>query len=861
MTKILKQYTIVPDFLYVERSADRQLRVIIDDMQRPGYVLVSRQMGKTNLLLNAKKKYETSNDIFVYIDLSNQLNNEKECFENIVNTAIDTHEEIFSEIRENIIKLRANNNKSYQLAHLDELRVLLNHISGKLIIILDEIDALTKTQYSDNIFAQIRSVYFNRLNYPILNRLTYILSGVVEPTDIIKNPKISPFNIGQKIYLDDFSKDEFIAFLTKSQLLNKLSGDVIERIYYWTNGNPRITWDLCYALEEIEVDVININNVDAIVDKIYLTSFDRPPIDNIREIVKNDGDLRDGIVQLHYNKGLELSDKIKSKLYLAGIINYEDKNVIIKNEIIKNSLSIDWLNKIEEEEKGLLKIALELQDKYDFKGSLEAFERYLQNNQFDSPGKNIYYYYMGYAAYRISNFEKAHNYLSLSIFDKNKDNNWYYTLLNLKGLNYLYLKRDLNECSRIFKEVIDAKKYDEIYYRSILNYIFVLKRLNFEKFKDEIISNYQEIINMQQSEDSNFDIHLINEFKMTSYFNLAEILNQVKENEGAIKNYNFALYLADSIIKPTILLRKYTISSKEQKKEIFIEILNFLNTVSILPEFIDPEKSMDFNADRLIEFSYYIFSDFNDDFPLLIPHLKSISDSYGEILLNLVYFGFNKKDEIDRVLFIINDLYKNIDNKAYNFTPNLVQTVYQLNALLTKDINLSVKYINVFKDNRTLEISNLDFEIFSQAIGFYIKKQDYNSALQFISIIESVKKDVPKKELINYLLINHYKSVAYYNKNRYLAVNISKEIINTINNTSSEDLSKSNLIQNNLKGLKEIANKIISTQATVQIPIMPSRKYSRNEIVEVIYKGESQKKKIKFKYIENDYKSGKCIIV
>jgi hypothetical protein len=64
-----------------------------------------------------------------------------------------------------------------------------------------------------------------------------------------------------------------------------------------------------------------------------------------------------------------------------------------------------------------------------------------------------------------------------------------------------------------------------------------------------------------------------------------------------------------------------------------------------------------------------------------------------------------------------------------------------------------------------------------------------------------------------------------------------------------------------LKGLKEIANKIISTQATVQIPIMPSRKYSRNEIVEVIYKGESQKKKIKFKYIENDYKSGKCIIV
>ena len=62
MSYKLKSYTIVPDSLYVERKADLQLHGIVEAMQRPGYVLVSRQMGKTNLLLRAKRKWENSRD-------------------------------------------------------------------------------------------------------------------------------------------------------------------------------------------------------------------------------------------------------------------------------------------------------------------------------------------------------------------------------------------------------------------------------------------------------------------------------------------------------------------------------------------------------------------------------------------------------------------------------------------------------------------------------------------------------------------------------------------------------------------------------------------------------------------------------
>jgi len=108
MSKILKPYTIIPPDLYVQRDADRQIKNIIKDMGRPGYVLVSRQMGKTNLLINAKRRLETKDDAFVYIDLSSHFENAKSCFENIIDTALETYKDKFVIISDKISKRRKN---------------------------------------------------------------------------------------------------------------------------------------------------------------------------------------------------------------------------------------------------------------------------------------------------------------------------------------------------------------------------------------------------------------------------------------------------------------------------------------------------------------------------------------------------------------------------------------------------------------------------------------------------------------------------------------------------------------------------------------------------------------------------------
>ena len=86
-SKILRSLTVIPDSLYIERDADHQVRYIVAEMGRPGYVLVARQMGKTNLLLHAKRSLENDSDVFLYMDVSNPIPDIRGFFRSIIDVA------------------------------------------------------------------------------------------------------------------------------------------------------------------------------------------------------------------------------------------------------------------------------------------------------------------------------------------------------------------------------------------------------------------------------------------------------------------------------------------------------------------------------------------------------------------------------------------------------------------------------------------------------------------------------------------------------------------------------------------------------------------------------------------------------
>ena len=343
MVKRLRSLTVIPEALYVEREADRQLEGIVANMGRPGYVLVARQMGKTNLLLHARRR-AVDLGLFVYLDLSNSFPDLRSFLRNIIDVALESTSNL-GEVARNIRLARTNLDRLPHKEHEWELRSLLADIDGKLVICLDEIDSLTKAEYSDQVFSFVRSVYFSgRANFPVLERLTYILSGVAEPSDIIKNRDISPFNIGEKILLQDFSANEVQELIARAGMA--INQETAASIYEWTNGHPRMTWDVCSQLEDIALSGVGLSPavVAAVVRQLYFAEVNMPPIDQIKRLAEDSPEIRDALISVHYRRGNAVPDAMRTRLYLAGICQAPQATAVwFKNKVIEEALSEKFL--------------------------------------------------------------------------------------------------------------------------------------------------------------------------------------------------------------------------------------------------------------------------------------------------------------------------------------------------------------------------------------------------------------------------------------------------------------------------------------------------------------------------------------
>ncbi|WAC40380.1 AAA-like domain-containing protein [Pedobacter sp. SL55] len=865
MSKVLKPFTIIPSELYVKRDADRQVESIIEDMGRPGYVLVSRQMGKTNLLLNAKRNLETNADVFIYIDLSNPFESLSDCFENIIDTALEINSSRFSSLHEKVLEQRGNSKHiPAHKRHLNELRMVLDSIPGKLIIILDEIDALTKTNYSDQIFAQIRSIYFSRVNYPELARLSYILSGVVEPKEIIKDPKISPFNIGQKIYLNDFSFEEFRLFLKQAKL--NLDEEIIQRIFYWTSGNPRITWDLCSEIEDQLNSVgTSIDGVDKIVRNLYLTTYEQPPIDNIRELAKNDREIRNALIELFFNKAQTISDKTKSKLYLSGIINYEESKIVIKNKIIQESVSLDWIKSLQNEENDLIVQAQEFYNKQNFQETLNYFKLYLEENEFDDEIKNVYYYQMGYSAYRLAEFGEALKYLSETNFEIVDNAKMFYTVLHLKSILQHYLG-DLDSCLTNLKIIIDSGRTDEIYIRSLLNYCTFsldtgdsLKEQQAYEIYEDILSG-NKISSSKLSEKSKAEIFSI------AYFNLAQIQFKTGKLSLAIENYERAIENSSESAKPVIKLKLSKIVEKEVLAlELINDVISYvLEEDKPIFEF-DPEDPTRFSINDFRDLALFTFINHDNLFRKLLPKIKLVGATDASLML--YDFGLsltNSKESLPLAHSFFDKLYKLTKRDPIFKTLSVTQSAILKALAYSEDdesnLNNHIEYLNLIVVERFHQLDFLDMEIFVNAIQGLHKQNRYDEALYYAQLVNALKTYVAKEVWINYFPIYHLELIIYaYKNDRPNVFRRAKEIL-----ALSEDSGVINQQSNFLP--KFMLDKIIHDATTIVFPSIPelskvkTPSYSKNGLVKVRYTNGRMVTE-KFKRLEKDINSGKCVVI
>src|SRR5512133_1104448 len=242
--------TLRPDALsYIERHADTELCQGLLNGELC-YVLTSRQMGKSSLMVRTVRRLRDEGVAVAVLDLTAIGQNP---------TIAQWYDGLASRLGQQL-KLE-DKLETYWLEHADSgplqrwtgalENVVLKCLSGKVVIFIDEIDMVRSLPFStDEFFAGIRECYNRRAHEPAFSRLGFGLLGVATPTDLIRDTRMTPFNIGRRIELNDFTPQEAAPLATGLGADEDAASQLLARVLYWTGGHPYLTQRLCRALAD-----------------------------------------------------------------------------------------------------------------------------------------------------------------------------------------------------------------------------------------------------------------------------------------------------------------------------------------------------------------------------------------------------------------------------------------------------------------------------------------------------------------------------------------------------------------------------------------------------------------------------------
>ncbi|MEZ4861932.1 MAG: AAA-like domain-containing protein [Caldilineaceae bacterium] len=260
---------------YVTHPADT---VLLQHLQAGEfcYVLTARQMGKSSLMVRTAQRLRAEGVRVVIIDLTSIGASSTTL------SADQWYLGLLSRLR-NELRLTTDVQAWWQersafgvsQRFTDFLHdVVLKEETDKVVLLIDEIDSTLNLSLRDDFFAAIRAIYNERASDPTYDHLTFALFGVATPTDLIQDRERTPFNIGQRIDLREFTlADAEPLRQGLAILLPTYANAVLQHIFHWTNGHPYLTQKLCHAVMLYAAEKGQEETVDETVDQLVYTAF------------------------------------------------------------------------------------------------------------------------------------------------------------------------------------------------------------------------------------------------------------------------------------------------------------------------------------------------------------------------------------------------------------------------------------------------------------------------------------------------------------------------------------------------------------------------------------------------------------
>ncbi len=339
------------DGIYIPRKADQELLALCQQSIF-AYVLTSRQMGKSSLMVQTAEQLAVEKIESVVIDLT-QLG--------VGLTAEQWYLGLLSTIEDTLMLDTDVVEWWQQYSHLGLTqrltrffgKVLLVEVRSPIVIFVDEIDTTLSLNFTDDFFAAIRYLYLARAQNPEFKRLSFVLIGVATPGDLIRDPKRTPFNIGQRVDLTDFTFEEALPLAKGLGEKTESAQHLLRFVLEWTRGHPYLTQRLCSIIGKQHKDDWSRKEVKQAVSSTFfgIMSEQDNNLQFVRDMLTKRAPNQDEVLtfyrQIRLGKETILDEEqsiIKSHLKLSGVVRRENNVLRLRNRIYGQVFDRRWIN-------------------------------------------------------------------------------------------------------------------------------------------------------------------------------------------------------------------------------------------------------------------------------------------------------------------------------------------------------------------------------------------------------------------------------------------------------------------------------------------------------------------------------------
>ncbi|MEM9135927.1 MAG: AAA-like domain-containing protein [Cyanobacteria bacterium P01_F01_bin.42] len=361
---------------YIPRAADQLLYEALIQGEFC-YVLNSRQMGKSSLMVQVRDRLKQTGCSCAVLDMTNIGS------ENV--TPPHWYKGIVTSIGRSFQPLRRFGFRKWWSEQGDlPLPQLLNIFIDELLlpslpdqdifIFIDEIDSILSLPFAvDDFFAFIRACYNQRAIDSRYRRLQFAIFGVAKPADLIRDRTKTPFNIGTAIPLNGFSLEEAMPLAAGFQIAEGNATEILRAILDWTKGQPFLTQKLCQLVIRLVQESANGQVhvppgseaywIDTIVQTHILKDWenqDEPEhLRTIRNRVLSDPKVSGRLLGRYQHvlrsdpegadSDISAVDSVRCQneeqdLILSGLVVYRAGSLQVKNRIYRTVFNLNWVN-------------------------------------------------------------------------------------------------------------------------------------------------------------------------------------------------------------------------------------------------------------------------------------------------------------------------------------------------------------------------------------------------------------------------------------------------------------------------------------------------------------------------------------